>query len=158
MPSSVVAVIEGEFRFDPAATSEALARAWPGSSFAAATGRLAALSAGQVAVRDGDALLALVEIDVVGETLDIDWTALEALARVVSVVTGLPRFGVDSSVVLADWANTVAELRPSMSAEALLTIRGDGDQRVGTTGPRVSHQRCRWSETRGPVRGGSGGF
>ncbi len=127
MPNSVVAVADGDFRFDPSAVFDVVRAAWPRSTFAGGvSGRLSEVSAGQITVLDGEELVALVEVDVAGgEALDVDWRTPETLAQVVSVITSLPGFAGDSSVVLTDWADTLVELRPpGTTARDLLAARG----------------------------------
>ncbi|WP_087507979.1 hypothetical protein [Cellulomonas iranensis] len=125
MPNSVVVVADGDFRFDPSAVFDVVGAAWPRSTFAGVSGRLSEVSAGQITVREGEELLALVEVDVAGEALDVDWRTPETLAQVVSLITGLPGFAGGSSVVLADWTDTLIELWPGMTARDLLAARGD---------------------------------
>jgi hypothetical protein len=125
MPHSVVAVADGDFRFDPSAVFDVVRAAWPRSTFAGVSGRLSEVSAGQITVLDGEELVALVEVDVAGEALDVDWRTPATLAQVVSVIISFPGFAGDSSVVLTDWADTLVELRPGMTARDLLAARGD---------------------------------
>ncbi|MBO0898644.1 hypothetical protein J1G43_01525 [Cellulomonas sp. zg-ZUI22] len=123
MPNSIVAVADGEFRFDPSVVFDTLRAVWPDTTFNAVSGRLATVSAGQVVVNDGEALVA---VDVAGQALDIDWRAPEVLAEVVSVITSIPGFAAGSTVILADWAWVLPILHEGMSADDLLTIRRDG--------------------------------
>ena len=125
MPSSVVAVAGGALRLDLAAVLDAVSATWPDSTIAGVSGRLAEVSAGQITVRAGDEPVALIEVDVAGEALDVDWRTPGTLAHVVSVITRLPGFADGSSVVLADWAGALVELRPGMTARDLLAVRGD---------------------------------
>ncbi|MCC2335047.1 hypothetical protein [Cellulomonas wangsupingiae] len=123
MPNSIVAVADGEFRFDPSVVFDTLRAVWPATTFNAASGRVATVSAGQIVVNDGEAL---VEVTVAGQGLDIDWRAPEVLAEVVSVITSIPGFAAGSTVILADWAWVLPILHEGMSADDLLTIRRDG--------------------------------
>jgi hypothetical protein len=66
MPNSVVVVADGDFRFDPSAVFDVVGAAWPRSTFAGVSGRLSEVSAGQITVREGEELVALVEVDVAG--------------------------------------------------------------------------------------------
>ena len=53
MPDSFIAVSEGGYRFGAETVTRAWAGVWPETSFARATGRIAALSAGQISVQSG---------------------------------------------------------------------------------------------------------
>lgn len=122
---SVVAVADGDFRFDPSVVFDGVCATWPRSTFAGVSGRLSEVSAGQITVREGEELVALVEVDVAGEALDVDWRTPETLAQVVSVITSLPGVAGGSSVVLTDWADTLVELRPGTTARDLRAARDD---------------------------------
>ncbi|GCE77094.1 hypothetical protein [Cellulomonas biazotea] len=124
MPDSLIAVRDGGFRFDTHAVTHALSARWPRATFTAATGRLAALSAGQFDVNDGAAPFALVEVDIEGQSLGIDWTGPDILAAIVAVVTGVSGFPDDGSVVLSDWALDVVPLAPHMSQDEVTALRG----------------------------------
>ena len=124
MPNSVVAVVDGEFRFHPSVVFEALRAVWPTSTFSAPRGRVAAVSTGQMVVSDGDVL---VEVTASRQGIDIDWRDPATLAQVVSMITSIPGFGAGSTVILADWAWVLPILHEGMSAEELLTIRRDGE-------------------------------
>ena len=123
MPNSVVAVAEGEFRFDPSVVFDTLRTVWPDTTFTAASGRAATVSSGQIVVNDGEAI---VEVTASGQGIDIDWQVPEALAEVVSVITSIPGFAAGSTVILADWAWVLPILHEGMSADDLLAIRRDG--------------------------------
>lgn len=123
MPNSIVAVVDGEFRFDPSVVFDTLRAVWPDTTFNAVSGRLATVSAGQVVVNDGEAL---VEVDVAGQGIDVDWRDPATLAQVVSVITSIPGFGAGSTVILADWAWVLPILHEGMTADELLTIRREG--------------------------------
>jgi hypothetical protein len=119
-----MAVPDGEFRFDAEAVTRALSARWPHATFTPATGRLAALSAGQINVNDGAAPLALVEVDIEGQSLGVDWTGLNILAAIVAVVTDVPGFPDDGSVILSDWAPDIVPLTPHMSQGEVSALRG----------------------------------
>jgi len=123
MPNSIVAVVDGEFQFDPSVVFDTLRAVWPDTTFTAASGRVATVSAGQIVVNDGEALA---EVTASGRGIDIDWRASEFLAEVVSAITSIPGFAAGSTVILADWAWVLPILHEGMSADELLTIRRDG--------------------------------
>ena len=123
MPDSLIAVPQGDYRFDVELVTRTLTATWPRTTFAPAAGRIAALSAGQIDINDGGAPLALVDVDIDGLSLGIDWTGLEILAAVVSVVTSVPGFPDDGTVLLSDWAPDVVALRPRMSPEEVSALR-----------------------------------
>jgi len=126
MPDSTIAVVDGAFRFEPSVVLEILRSRWPESTFVGATGRLAEVSSGQITVFERGDPIALVELDVEDEALDIDWRAPEVLAEVVSVITSIPGFAAGSTVILSDWGWVLPILHEGMSADDLLTIRRDG--------------------------------
>jgi len=123
MPNSIVAVVDGEFQFDPSVVFDTLRAVWPDTTFTAASGRVATVSAGQIVVNDGEALA---EVTASGRGIDIDWRASEFLAEVVSAITSIPGFAADSTVILADWAWVLPILHEGMSADDLLAIRREG--------------------------------
>ena len=123
MPDSLIAVPEGPYRFDAETVTRALAAVWRETSFARATGRIAALSAGQISVEVDGVPVALVEVDVDGLSLGVDWTSMEVLATLVSVVTAVPGFPGDGTVILSDWAPDVVPLTPHMSPDEVSALR-----------------------------------
>ena len=123
MPNSIVAVVDGEFQFDPSVVFDTLRAVWPDTTFTAASGRVATVSAGQIVVNDGEALA---EVTASGRGIDIDWRASEFLAEVVSAITSIPGFAAGSTVILSDWGWVLPILHEGMSADELLMIRRDG--------------------------------
>ena len=123
MPDSLIAVPDGDFRFEAEVVARTLSARWPRATFTAATGRLAALSAGQINVNDGAAPLALVEVDIEGQSLGIDWTGMDILAAIVAVLTDVPGFPDDGSVILSDWALDIVPLTPHMSPDEVSSLR-----------------------------------
>ena len=126
MPNSIIAVVDGTFRFESSVVFDTLRTRWPDSTFVEATGRVAEVSSGQITVFERAEPIALVGLDIEGEGIDVDWRAPEVLADVVSVIASIPGFAAGSTVILSDWAWVLPILHEGMSAEDLLTIRRDG--------------------------------
>ena len=126
MPNSIIAVVDGAFRFDVSTVFDALRSRWPDSTFVTFDGRRAEVSAGQVTVFEREDPIALVGLDNEGEGIDVDWRAPEVLAEVVSAITSIPGFAAGSTVILSDWGWVLPILHEGMSADELLTIRREG--------------------------------
>jgi hypothetical protein len=126
VPNSIIAVVDGAFRFESSVVFDTLRSRWPDSTFVKATGRVAEVSSGQITVFEREDPIALVGLDIEGEGIDVDWRAPEVLAEVVSVIASIPGFAAGSTVILADWAWVLPILHEGMSADDLLTIRRDG--------------------------------
>lgn len=116
MADSLIAVPDGEYRFDADEVTRVLAAMWPETTFTPAAGRVATLSAGRIDVSHEGSTVALIEVDIDGLSLDIQWWDPDVLARTVAAVTGIKGLPDDGSVVLSDWAPDVVALRPAMTA------------------------------------------
>lgn len=122
MADSLIAVPDGPYRFDAQEVTRALAAVWPDTTFIPAAGRVAALSAGRIDISHDGTTVALIEVDIDGLSLDIQWWDPDAFARTVAAVTGIQGLPDDGSVVLSDWAPDIVALRPAMTTEEIRAL------------------------------------
>lgn len=123
MAESIIAVAEGEFRFNLDTTRAAVSARWPSSIFVPASGRLAALSAGQFEIPEpGAGAEVMLEFDLEGRSLSVEARDPDHAAEVIAWATELPGFPENGSVILAEWAVELTPLAPGITADDLLEI------------------------------------
>jgi hypothetical protein len=126
----MIAVAEGEWMLDLDTLIEAARLRWPRLVFVPATGRVAAVSLGQMQIPEpsNTAPELLVEIDPTGRALGLETPSDELAADFIAWITTLPGFPDDGSVVGVSLNDEIVPLTPSMTAERLLAIRARLDR------------------------------
>ena len=124
MAESIIAVADGDYRFDLDVVRAAVADRWPAAEFIPAGGRVAAVSAGQFEIPEpGVGATVLLDVDLGGRSLGVEAGDPTDAADVIAWVTRLPGFPGDGSVILAEWAIDFVPLAPGTSTATLLDIQ-----------------------------------
>lgn len=124
MADLLVAVAEGQARFDPDQVAAAILRQWPSADVVAIDGPeladLAQLMSTQVTISDGE-LRATVEFHTSAKAIDIegdDDLAAEFLALLTHTVP-IP----GDTIVVMNWADDIVALRPNMNSDEVRSLR-----------------------------------
>ena len=121
MTESIIAVADGDYRFELDVLRAAVAERWPAAQFFPAVGRVANISAGLFEIPEpGVGAKVQLDIDLEGRSLGVGSGDSAAAADVIAWATHLPGFPSDDSVILAEWAAGFLTLRPNTSPTQIL--------------------------------------